>query len=66
MSYWIITGREGCPVAKRVTQVVSQEETDHQSGEEGPLYRWVVEACEGQIQRLAADPHVVRITWERR
>ncbi len=66
MSYWIITGREGCPVAKYVTQVVSQEEIDDQSSGEKPVYKWVVEACEGQIQKLVVDPHVVRVTWERR
>lgn len=66
MSYWIITGREGCPVDKYVTQVVSQEETDDQSNGDEPLYRWVVEACEGQMQKLAVHPQVVRVAWERR
>lgn len=66
MSYWIITGRAGCPVAKYVTQVVSEEKTEDQSEGDEPLYRWVVEACEGQMQKLTVDSHVVRVTWERR
>jgi len=66
MSYWIVTGKVACPVARYVTQVVSEEEIDEQSCEGEPMRRWVVEACEGQIQQLSRDPYVVRITWERR
>lgn len=66
MSQWIVVGREGCPVAGYVTQVVSEEETGNEADGQGMLRRWVVEACEGQIQQLMADPRVVRITWEKR
>jgi len=66
MSHWIVTGRAGCPVASYVTYVVSEEEIQDRSDGGEPLHRWVVEACEGQIQQLTKDPHVVRITWERR
>ena len=66
MSYWIVTGRPGCPVAGYVTQVVSEEKTEERSDGGQPLHRWVVEACEGQIQKLINDPQVTRITWERR
>lgn len=66
MSHWTITGRESCPVALYVTYVVSEEGLDGQSGESQPLRRWVVEACEGQIEKLINDPLVVNITWERR
>ncbi len=66
MSNWVITGRAGCQVARYVTYVVSEEETDDPSDGDQPLHRWVVEACEGQIQQLINDPDVVRIIWERR
>lgn len=66
MSHWTITGRPGCPVAGYVTQVVSEEEIEDPSAQDQALHRWVVEACEGQIQQLINDPDVVRVTWERR
>ena len=66
MSKWIVTAQAGCPVARYVTGIVSEEETADRSGAGEPLHRWVVEACEGQIQQLMNDPRVVRITWERR
>lgn len=66
MSHWIVTAQADCPVARYVTDIVSEEKTDEQSGGDGPLRRWVVEACEGQIQQLMTNPQVIRITWERR
>lgn len=66
MSHWIIVGGPDCRVAEYVTYVVSEEGADGETPDSQPLRRWVVEACEGQIQQLTKDPHVVRITWERR
>ncbi len=66
MSYWIITGQAELPVAQYVTLVVSEDETDDPADGGQPLHRWVVEACEGQIQKVITDPRVVRVTWERR
>jgi hypothetical protein len=66
MSHWTITGRVGCPVARYVTYVVSEEKLDGQSSGSEPLCCWVVEACEGQIHKVIHDPLVVNVSWERR